>query len=324
MNQIVNISSFKQAQQYVNFVILWPSHLPSGCSVQNISLKKESNCTRSSIRFEIISKNRVVRVKQFYYDWGIPVVYADTNLVTPGESFVVNGIVGFIGVDYKGNRAACYAKWFTNVELSVLEGKFEDEELIKVIESFTPLDSFSIEHWGKKSFSSTSFTARYGMAKWDEDEISRVQWHENNFDIRKRTIFQNIYLPAIEYQEFFLDSIGHNQNNFGVETHFLYRSKINYTDGIWFWLAPEELIGKLSYKEGDNIGKRQSWNVKKKNLLIGNIDITLFLHKQNTQYYGWYAHWKIGKYTYQLYVRPSVNIDIDMITGFIKTLNEVE
>ena len=320
----VNVSSFELAQLSVNFVILCPFNLPNGCSVKNISLKEESRSSRSSLRFEILSKNRVVRVKQFYYDWGIPTVYADTNLVSPGKSFEIDGIVGFIGIDYKGNQAACYARWFTNIELSVLKGKFEEDELISIIESLTPLDSYIIENWGKKSFTTTSYTARYGIPKWQEDEISRVKWYENNFDINNMISSQNIIIPAFEYQEFFLDSIGYNQNKFGVETHFLYRSKANYTDGIWFWLAPEEMIENLSYKEGENIGVRQSWNVKKEKLLIGKIEITMLLHKQNAQYYGWYALWKIGRYIYQVFIRPSVNFNIDKFTGFIKTLYEVK
>jgi hypothetical protein len=132
LNLIVNVSSFELAQQSVNFVILCPFNLPNGCSPKNISLKKETRSTRSSIRFEILSKNRVVGVKQFYYDCGIPTVYADTNLVSPGKSFEINGVAGFIGIDYKGNQAACYARWFTNVELSVLKGKFEEDELISI------------------------------------------------------------------------------------------------------------------------------------------------------------------------------------------------
>lgn len=63
---------------------------------------------------------------------------------------------------------------------------------------------------------------------------------------------------------------------------------------------------------------------KKEKLLIGNTEITMLLHKQNAHYYGWYAHWKIGKYIYQVFIRPSVNFNIEKLTGFIKTLNEVK
>ena len=84
------------------------------------------------------------------------------------------------------------------------------------------------------------------------------------------------------------------------------------------------MIENLSYKEGENIGVRQSWNVKKEKLLIGKIEITMLLHKQNAQYYGWYALWKIGRYIYQVFIRPSVNFNIDKFTGFIKTLYEVK
>ena len=93
--------------------------LPKSYSITNFSLRKESKEERSSIRFEICNKGRILRIKQFFYDWAIPVITADTNLVSQGTSFIVDGIVGFIGIDYKGNQAACFSKWFTNIELPV-------------------------------------------------------------------------------------------------------------------------------------------------------------------------------------------------------------
>ena len=130
----LDIEKFQEAQKYTNFAVLMP-FLPNTYTIHKISLRKESNEERSSIRFEISNNGRTLRIKQFFYDWAIPVITADTNLVRQGKSFNVDGIIGFIGVDYKGNQAACFCKWFTNIELSVLEGVFEETEIITIYSS---------------------------------------------------------------------------------------------------------------------------------------------------------------------------------------------
>ena len=172
------IEIFREAQKSTNFVVLMPV-LPKSYSITNFSLRKESKEERSSIRFELCTKGRILRIKQFFYDWAIPVITADTNLVSQGTSFIVDGIVGFIGIDYKGNQAACFSKWFTNIELSVLEGVFEEQELIMLLTSLKAVDKNYISKLGEKSFATCSFTARQQKSKWGtEDEISRVTWYE--------------------------------------------------------------------------------------------------------------------------------------------------
>lgn len=49
------IDEVQEAQKYTNFVILMPS-LPESYNLKKITLKKETNKQRSSIRFEIHSK----------------------------------------------------------------------------------------------------------------------------------------------------------------------------------------------------------------------------------------------------------------------------
>lgn len=323
LEQIMNVSSFDIAQPFVNFVILHPSSLPIDYSIKNITLKKETIQSRSSLRFEIVSGNRVVRVKEFFYDWGLPVVYADTNLVSQGTAFVVNGIVGFIGKDYKGNQAACYARWFTNIELSVLKGIFDEEEIIQIVEALSPLDKDLIKQLGEKPFTVTSYTARYGKQKWQEDEISRVEWYESDFDFSRGNSMNNIYLPSLEFDAYFLDSIGYKEHEFGVETHLLFRSSINYTDGIWYWLSPKDMIDSINIIEGNDIGTRQSWSVKKEILQVEDEELTIFVGKQNTDYPGWFVIWEEGKYIYQVYVRPSINFNRDCLYRFIANIRKV-
>lgn len=119
MIKSLTINELREAQKYTNFVMLIPK-LPATYAISNISVRKETPNVRSSLRFEVKNKTGIIRIKQFFYDWAIPVITADTNLVAQSKSFQIDGIVGFLGVDYKGNQAACFARWFTTIEISVL------------------------------------------------------------------------------------------------------------------------------------------------------------------------------------------------------------
>ena len=127
INEVL-FGEIKEAQKYTNFVILMPT-LDETYNLKNITLKKETNKQRSSIRFEIHNKGKVLRIKQFFYDWAIPVITADTNLIQQGKSFEIEGIVGFIGIDYKGNQAACFFRWFTNIRYLIAIFIFEHYQM---------------------------------------------------------------------------------------------------------------------------------------------------------------------------------------------------
>ena len=76
--------TWEQAQPWCNFVVLRPRDLPPGLSVENLTLRPEAppgrtsevagrpdwhDHNRCSLRFEIVGGGRLLRVKQFLYDW---------------------------------------------------------------------------------------------------------------------------------------------------------------------------------------------------------------------------------------------------------------
>ncbi|WP_274307063.1 hypothetical protein [Solibacillus daqui] len=303
------IDEIQDAQKHMNFVILMPT-LPESYTLKNITIKKETNEQRSSIRFEIHSKGKTLRIKQFFYDWAIPVITSDTNLIHQGKSFEIEGIVGFIGIDYKGNQAACFCRWFTNIELSVIEGTFDEKEILMVLENLKAVDEDSIRTIGEQSFTTYSYTARFNKSKWGSyDEVSRVSWYESN---KRISIEENmgIKLPN-NHNEFFLDSIGYKEYASGTECHFLYRSKKDFTNGFWLWIAPRELSDPLPSLTGHNIGTRQSWNIKKVSGSILQIPVNeIILCRQNTKYKSWMIHWEEANYIYHFYSRASTKNNI--------------
>lgn len=313
------IDEIQDAQKYVNFVILMPT-LPKSYILKNITIKKETNEQRSSIRFEIHSKGKVLRIKQFFYDWSIPLITADTNLIHQGKSFEIDGIVGFLGMDYKGNQAACYCRWFTNIELSVIEGTFDEKEILMILKSLKAVDKDSINTKGEQTFTTCSYTARFNKSKWDSfDEVSRVSWYESD---KRMRIEDNlgIKLPN-NHNEFFLDSIGYKEYDSGAEYHFLYRSRLDFTNGFWLWIAPRELSDPLPKLTGHKIGTRQSWNIKKVSGSILQIPVNeVILCRQNTKYTSWMMHWEKDDYIHHFYSRASVKNNIREFQLFFSKL----
>ena len=313
------IDEIQDAQKYMNFVILMPT-LPESYILKNITVKKETNEQRSSIRFEIHSKGKALRIKQFFYDWAIPVITADTNLIHQGKSFEIEGIVGFIGTDYKGNQAACFSRWFTNIELSVIEGTFDEKKILMILESLKAVDKDSIRTIGEQSFTTCSYTARFNKSKWDShDEVSRVAWYESNKRIRIEESL-GIKIPK-DHNEFFLDSIGYKEYDSGAEYHFLYRSQEDFTNGFWLWIAPREFSDPLPTFTGHKIGTRQSWNIKKVSGSILQIPVNkIILCRQNTKYKSWMIHWEKGNYIYHFYSRASIKNNIREFQLFFSEL----
>lgn len=313
------IDGLQDAQKYTNFVILIPE-LPESFMLKNITLKQETIEQRSSIRFEIHSKGKVIRIKQFFYDWAIPVITADTNLIHQGQSFEIDGIVGFIGIDYKGNLAACFCRWFTNIELSVLEGISDEKEILMILESLKAVNEDSIRTIGEQSFTNISYTARFNKSKWClDDEVSRVSWYESNKRIRTEESL-GVKIP-INHNEFYLDSIGFKEYDYGEEYHFLYRSQEDFTNGFWLWIAPKKLSDPLPKFTGHKIGTRQSWNIKKVSGSILQIPVReIILCRQNTKYKSWMVHWEKEQYIYHFYTRASAKNNIRDLQLFFSKL----
>ncbi|MFJ7667071.1 hypothetical protein ACIQXI_08175 [Lysinibacillus sp. NPDC097195] len=322
MIETISINKLCTAQKQTNFVMLIPK-LPATYAIDNITVRKESPTVRSSLRFEIKNKTGIIRIKQFFYDWAVPVITADTNLVAQGKSFQIDGIVGFLGTDYKGNQAVCFAKWFTTIELSVLQGVYQEEELLFILKRLEPIDPSSIESLGRQSFATSSFTSRYKKPKWDkEDEVTRVTWFNHDTALLKDSLTAFPIAPPAIVEEYFLDSIGFQTYSCGSELHLLYRSKTNYTDGFWLWVAPKALSDPLPKLTGHNIGKRQSWNIKKIQSNKKSCPIKEFIVcRQNTTYNGWRIHWEREHYIYHLYVRPSTEFTLSKLYNFLVLLH---
>jgi hypothetical protein len=304
--------SFQEAQAYVNFVILEPTWLPDGTVLSNLTVRKETPATRSSIRFEITGIHRSFRIKQFFYDWSIPAIHADTNLVGQGEPFVLHGIAGFIGTDYKGNVAAAHARWFTQIELSVLEGHFEKEEMLSFLEGFVPAVQDSIRDVGQKAFADTSHTARYRISRWnDNDPVNRVLWKSAS---HVEATGESVHFPLLhfQFQSYLCDSVGSYQHADGIEYQYLFRDHHHLTDCIWIWQAPKSLASPFPQAIGKNVGSRTKWNIEK--ALVSTTEVILC--EQATSVPGWQLYWEHFQHDYHIHIRANNRLTKEQVHRF--------
>ncbi|WP_436928449.1 hypothetical protein [Halosimplex halobium] len=145
-------------QAGANFVVFEPGWLPGDCAIRGTTLRPEqppgrpdgldaedvgqtpySEGNPSAVRTVVAGDGRELRVKQFLYDWAPPAASVaplwGTEDPTPVEA---GDAVGFLGTDYKGNRGACVQRARTQVEVSVLDGEFDDAELEGLLDGLEP------------------------------------------------------------------------------------------------------------------------------------------------------------------------------------------
>ena len=147
----------EEAQRWCNFVVYTPTSLPSGCTLSTGTLRKDAPAGRSqgsadgrtpwsasnpsAYRFEISGEGRRLRIKEFVYDWNFPALDhpclwgSETRAVPLDDRYVV-----WFGVDYMKRPGASARLARTLIELSVMEGQFDDEEILALYRSMVPAD----------------------------------------------------------------------------------------------------------------------------------------------------------------------------------------
>lgn len=153
--------TYADAQRAVNFVVFSPDWLPDDCSVTEITVRPEQPPGRPdtistedigqtphsagnpcSLRVVVTGDERQFRLKQFLYDWAPPAASIAPLWGTPDPApFECRDAVGWLGTDYKDQRGACVQLERTQIELSVSDGEFDDEELCSIFQGLTPTDT---------------------------------------------------------------------------------------------------------------------------------------------------------------------------------------
>ncbi|MCZ7428745.1 hypothetical protein O7607_23650 [Micromonospora sp. WMMA1949] len=165
------------AQPWCNFILWWPDEPVPGLRSTPGTLRKEappgvpsrptagrtpwSANNPAAHRFELTDGTRRLRVKQFLYDWAFPALdhpclwQSETRAVPLDDEHVL-----WLGVDYIGNAAASARLGRTTVELSVLDGQFEDAEIAAVYRSLAPVDDDAARQIAATPLAELSYWAR--------------------------------------------------------------------------------------------------------------------------------------------------------------------
>ena len=151
-------TTFVDAQETVNFVVFEPGWLPGDCRVTAVTRRPErppgrpdgvtvedidqtphSEGNPCSIRAVVAGDGRRLRIKQFLYDWSPPAASVAPLWRTPEPTpFECGDTIGWLGTDYKDQRGGCVQQDRTQIEISVSDGEFDDEELKNLLDELTP------------------------------------------------------------------------------------------------------------------------------------------------------------------------------------------
>ena len=168
------------AQAHVNFVVFEPEWLPDDCFVTDVTRRPEqppgrpgidaddigqtphSEGNPSSVRVVVSGEDRQLRLKQFLYDWAPCSASIAPLWRTPDpQAFDCGDVVGWLGTDYKDNRGACVQRDRTQVEASVIQGEFADDELESLFRGLTVASPESARVVRDVPFHQLNYWARY-------------------------------------------------------------------------------------------------------------------------------------------------------------------
>jgi len=175
-------TTLADAAGHANFVVHEPTALPDDCAVETVTYRPEqppgrpqdvdaadigqtpwSDGNPSSVRAVVRGDGRALRIKQFLYDWAPPAAGVAPLWRTPDLTPVdCDDAVGWLGMDYEDRRGACLQRERAQIEVSVTDGAFDDDELAAVLRGFAPVDAAASRGVRAAPFHTLNYWVRYG------------------------------------------------------------------------------------------------------------------------------------------------------------------
>lgn len=170
-------SSWSEAQEWCNFVLFTPTWLPDGLIEISNKIRPESPEEESSHRSEFGDGSRSLSIKQFLYDWAPPAydhpclwrnakISTLENTPIPRAHLVGNNYLWF-GLDYRRQPSATINMLRTQIEITILEGKFEDSEIIKIVSTMAPMNNNVKDAILQTSFAALMYNSRHEIPASD-------------------------------------------------------------------------------------------------------------------------------------------------------------
>ncbi len=169
--------SWAEAQEWCNFVLFKPTWLPDGLIETSNKIRPESPEEESSHRVEFNDGRRSLSIKQFLYDWAPPAydhpclwrnakISTSENTPTPKAHLIGNNYLWF-GLDYRRKSAATINMLRTQIEITLIEGICDDQEILKIVGSMVPVNSSLKDRILKTSFAELMYNHRHEVPASD-------------------------------------------------------------------------------------------------------------------------------------------------------------
>lgn len=166
------VTEHSNLQDSLPFVGLLPSDLPSGWTVNDLSIRPEGS-KWSTLWYEVHTPAARFRVKQFFQDNMEP-TFPDTCILgARGDCFQKDGLTYWRGMNYKGCDSYVLSLWKTQVEISIDRGALEQPEMEAFLRSLQPVDPSAAKEILRKPFHELSFHARTGRGQGEVSGCSR-------------------------------------------------------------------------------------------------------------------------------------------------------
>lgn len=259
--QALRRTTLSEGQQAVNFVVFAPGWLPDDCRVTEVTLRPEqppgrpggipaqqigqtpwSEGNPCSIRAIVEGRRRRLRIKQFLYDWAPPAASTAPLWNSPELTPIpCRDAVAWLGIDYKERRGGCIQLLRTQVEVSVVEGSFTDEELGRILCQLKPAAWEESQAVQRAPFHLLNYWVRYRMRAVAVPNGLWKYRHPRRYDQSRLTSLNELRLdPPVRLlfpddSPYIFDSavvISEDAPlNRGVE--LIYRHQANNSDHIW-------------------------------------------------------------------------------------------
>jgi hypothetical protein len=330
-------ASLSAAQRHVNFVVFEPSHLPEDCTVtaqtyrpeqppgrpddvgaDDIGQTPHSDGNPSSVRFVVEGDGRRVRCKQFLYDWAPPAASIAPLWRTPDpEPFPSQTEVGWLGTDYKDNRGACVQRARTQVELSVTEGVFEDEELRGIVDGLVPAAPEAASEVRRTPFHRLAYWPRYQASPPVVPnalaDYTPTRPYEDSYELSRLALATDSPVPALVPDDpYVFDSALAFR---GVDAaEFVFRHRENASDHLWLTAtAPDSpLAPELPPEPSDQqAAVRDTLSLR---------DTTVHYAALDEDHGAWEAFWDAGDVRYALVAGASQFLDSDGFREVVASL----
>lgn len=163
--------SWHEAQEWCNFILFKPAWLPGELTETSNKTRPESSAAGSSHRVEFGDRSRSLSIKQFLYDWAPPAydhpclwrnakISTLENTLIPRAYLIGNNYLWF-GLDYRRKPAATINMLRTQIEITVIEGTFDDQEIVQIVNSMVPVNSNMKDRILQSSFAELMYNHRH-------------------------------------------------------------------------------------------------------------------------------------------------------------------